>query len=712
MPLLTLVIQGLSDRSSTDVSCSPNVKKQESSSGNVRIMITVARRVDVAQANLIAAILFEQFDDISGNVTLERIKLEGLRFTPDGAQVINQLISMHATTVTHVSMKDLIHGWDSLEDERSFESIAETFKNSPIESLNLSDNTIGEYIWKHWSKHSGLRQLLLDQVEMDEASFVELARQVILNDTLEDLYVVLVKPANQTAITAISEGLSRCGCMASLRWANKVVSPDTKLPWSGIKLMSTASSVRHLVMDGSTITVSELGNDGLCGALRQLSQLKTLKLRDIGLRDNGVRSVMLALKTSQPPLQWLDLSGNMIEDEGARAISQVCKIERIVSSLEVVVLDRNQIDTDGGRCLISALGARVTENFELRMSENPMNHSKIAMEMAIGKSKLERKFSMSEEGAQSCYEHSVRSLESEKTILSWDIHLLHEECQRLRNEKEALVKAFSILGLSNQVCEQKQLLDRLSYLEHAVQDRPGTQKGISNPQRNPLSGFDTPSISSFASSAAPTELSTPNSRVSILSNSSGDRLARNSSLVVPMDRELCFTNGSSLGRAGCSLSSVSSCDRYPLTQRFQSPQKSPNPPGSEYYNNSLHAVSSHGLNRYQQRPASRDSDADSSTSQDDSFQDDPFSTKTGTTRPIRQEHPDCPEVSTSMYATTTKRNSLTDRGRHEQTSQVVPASSKLRMEIRNNLPKALSRMKSAKLLLESKNDTEEDDEFV
>lgn len=573
MVSVSLVITGDTSGETTR----PSVKKHESSNnGNIRLDVRLPHKVDDEQANYMAALLFEQMDQLPSNVIIERVKMSSLRFTPEGVNSFKEFFSMHAVTTTHVSLKNIYKGHYQ-EDAAIFEELAQAFKESKVEILNLSDNTIPASMWVHWENQKNLRQVLLDQVEMEDQSIIELSDRFSCQDTLEDLYVVLTKPAGEMAVTSISDVLADCQNVTSIRWAYNTPSTEARLPCFGIRQMvmtPTPTLLRHLVLDGSTISVSELGNDGLCGALRKMLHLKTLKLRDMGLRDNGVHSVITALKLSQPPLQWLDLSGNMVEASGCQAITQLVGVEKIISTLLVLALERNQINTDAGTSIIETFSRVASEDFDIRLDENPMNFGKIAFRMARAKTAAEQK---------------IRTLHNDGTCdpSPIDITTLQAECDRHKQEKDILAQAFSIIGVSRQVSESKVLLERIAKLESANRlsatvertRSPALRASLAH-QKSLNSCFNTPDSCRTASTISGD--TTPTSSMSSMSSERfrAPNLAGES-------------RSGSAGRACGRRSSISSVKSVP---------KSPSAMSSEYFSSGA-SVSTNSFSRLQRAPS-------------------------------------------------------------------------------------------------------------
>jgi Ran GTPase-activating protein (RanGAP) involved in mRNA processing and transport len=484
-----------------------SAEKQDAEFGGTRIVVSMPRLVNAEEANLAAALLFEQIDQLSSNAKIERVQLTGFRFTHEGVDAIAAFLSLHAPTITSVSLVEMITEGSSIEDEKTLNALAQAFKDSKLLTLDLSGNTIQASMWKNWANQTGLRRLVLDRVEMDDSSIEELASQSSFVETLEELHVVLSKPLGDSSLEGAFTLLENCANLTSLHWAN-VTHVDSKLPWFGLHQMikcqvmdGQRASLQHLVMEGAKIAPTELESEGLCGALRELSLLKTLKLVNVGLRDVDATSVVESLQISQPPLEVLDLSGNYLKAEGAKAITQLVHIESICSNIKFLSLERNSVDTEGGRALIHAFASKASVGLELCMDENAMNLTTIAMSMALAKVQVEK-----ERDEMLKHNESVRN---RAEFLS-----LQAENQKLAQEREVLMEAFSILGIASQVDEQKRLLARFSRLEDKIgfsrpKDKsPGGLRRLT--QKEHLLAF-------MDTSGMPVEVQTPISNVAVLS---------------------------------------------------------------------------------------------------------------------------------------------------------------------------------------------------
>lgn len=450
-----------------------SVRKIDLNDGGTRLIVTLPRLIDGEQANLTAALLFEQIDRLPYGSQVERVKLIGLQFTSEGVVGIKGFLSMHVETIKHVSLKDMMTGEYNHENAEAFASLARVFQSSKLETLNLSDNTIISSMWINWSSHTNLRQLILDYVQMDDDSLVELQSNFTFAESVEELYVVLTKNVGPRGLGAANAILKSCKKISSLRWAVKDAPTDAMLPWFGLAEMTQeminsrgCASLLHLVMDGGTISEDESGERGLAGALENCTKLKTLKLRSIGLNDDGAKRLAFSLLHGKPPLESLDLSRNNILTPGATALAKLSDVDNVVNNLTTLALDRNRIEAGGARAILEAFGSRASHKLEIKLDGNPFHYGMLAFNLACrkGQAETERDELL---GSVEKMKSDLKDANSNSANLN-NVRMLQDEISKLREEKAALMQAFSVIGTLKQVEDQTRMFDRVSHLERTV----------------------------------------------------------------------------------------------------------------------------------------------------------------------------------------------------------------------------------------------------
>jgi hypothetical protein len=99
---------------------------------------------------------------------------------------------------------------------------------------------------------------------------------------------------------------------------------------------------------------NNIGDDGakaIADALKVNHSLETLYLNDNNIGDDGAKAIADALKDNKS-LDKLDLDDNKIDDDGAKAIADALKVNH---RLESLLLRNNNISADGKEYLLSLL---------------------------------------------------------------------------------------------------------------------------------------------------------------------------------------------------------------------------------------------------------------------------------------------------------------------------------------------------------------------
>ena len=377
----------------------------------------------------------------------------------------------------------------TLADSQRVAQIITAFAKSPLTVLDFSRNVIhGPILWKPWKRGgsggstgvgTSLKQLILDSVDMDHESWVALPTAFVWSN-LDDLHVVLDEPmSSDDAVDAACTILRKCTKLSSLRWIQKRGS-NRPLPWVGLRDMASArlaaagssgaaassggsvasarsnnngGSLKHLVLEGPGTPDFMKPQDlqDLSATLKDAPRLKTLKLRHLGIRD--LSSICTALRSARPPLEVIDFSYNEVTSAGCLRLTDLMSVSRIANQLVVLVMNDNRIETSAAQELLEAFSTAIT------MDNNPgVDFTQLIADVLTAKGNLE----------QERDELRLR-LETRAYEAGGDnTELLMKENRRLREERDSLSRAFSIMGISHQVDEHRRLLERVQRLEDLV----------------------------------------------------------------------------------------------------------------------------------------------------------------------------------------------------------------------------------------------------
>jgi hypothetical protein len=132
-PTVLLTLELTHDRSGKDVSIRhSSVKKVQMDANNIKFIVSMPHLVDAEQANLAANLLFQEIGRLPMVAIIERVALNGLRFTSEGVAGIIMFLTRHAPTVKHVVLNDIFSGRVPVahEDPHALSSLASAFEAS------------------------------------------------------------------------------------------------------------------------------------------------------------------------------------------------------------------------------------------------------------------------------------------------------------------------------------------------------------------------------------------------------------------------------------------------------------------------------------------------------------------------------------------------------------------------------------------------------
>eukprot|EP00522_Entomoneis_paludosa_P011503 CAMPEP_0172454538 /NCGR_PEP_ID=MMETSP1065-20121228/11499_1 /TAXON_ID=265537 /ORGANISM="Amphiprora paludosa, Strain CCMP125" /LENGTH=754 /DNA_ID=CAMNT_0013206881 /DNA_START=55 /DNA_END=2319 /DNA_ORIENTATION=- len=486
----------------------PFCKKLAKSPTSLRFIVQKLPLVmDAPMADHVTSLILDELERLPVPGRVAKIVLSGLKFTDEGALTLQGFLESHAPTIRHVALHNLLvrptlapnanaQLVADAQEEFGLDcdcvlGIMQAFETAPLAVLDLSRNVLhGKDIWKSWheSQHRSagqmitIKQFILDSVDLDHDSWMGLVETFVW-EGMDDLHIVLEhSPPTDQALQASQDIVKRCLRLSSLRWIQKR-GPDQPLPWTGLRDMTKAvmnsspnggnsqnnsnnsnnpsnSNVgkrapllRHLVLEGPGTPefCKPHHMTDLAGALECLPRLKTLKLRHLGLTD--LASICVALRAARPPLEVMDFSYNEVSSAGAHRLGDLMRVTKIASQLQLIVMNDNRIETNVARELLETFHNLIS------LDNNPgVDFCRIITEVMTVQKQLEKERNeLRQQLEQRAYESGGANAE-----------ILQKENRRLREERDMLAKAFSIIGISHEVEEHKRLLERIQRIEDVM----------------------------------------------------------------------------------------------------------------------------------------------------------------------------------------------------------------------------------------------------
>ncbi|CAB9501482.1 expressed unknown protein [Seminavis robusta] len=494
---------------------------RDAETGNTRLVVTLPRLVDTAHAGGAVDLLLDKWN----NYYLQTLVITGVRFTQGGINAIATFLTMQNVlpTIQTLVFHDIIGGRILRQDEDHVYALCKTFQKAPnLEILDLSHNLLGEYVWDALGAQTKLKSICLSDVEMRDSSFQKL-QAIVFNcgETLQDVTISNYSRTGIEACEALEHLLSSCRNLRSFSWENKfqpadhhtnnnhnnnsqTSSPSRKpsreglVPVLGLAQLSENmfkndfGAMHHLELTGGTIPAADIAT--FCNALEGFHKLQTLKVSQCGLTSENIQRIVTALRSARPPLSSIDFSHNEIDCEGASWIAQLSCLRAVTKNLRHLNLEYNQIARKGALEVIERFASK-SSDFHLRLQEgNPFDSSAVFLSLASSKHAAETEL---KDLHKDCFrlradktdaQNNLRELLQAQSTMVNDMHELTAKAKQLEEDKEGLIKAFSVLGMMQHVQERDNMLQRIAQLEEAVHGHAkanGLKNGHSKPQRQP-----------------------------------------------------------------------------------------------------------------------------------------------------------------------------------------------------------------------------------
>lgn len=460
-----------------------DLKRIAKKSDHLKLRLFLPRQLDdklaVDGVNLLVDEI-KEFDD--DDATVEHVKISNLQFNIDQVGKFLLYLSSIASSVKHLSLNKIVTGPEtSIEDEQALSSLSLAFGEAQLESLNLSNNILGSYVWFNFSDQTQLQSIILEDVAIDDESFSVLSQFMSKNlstHALSRLSLSNTSAQSESDTDAENKVLEQCTNLRSLRWINKKPKRGTarRFPHLGFvnmaeQMFRMKGHLHHLEIEGASL--SDEGFSSLCEGLKVLFRLNVLKLRNLSLSKERVQMLVDALKVGRLPLQTLDLSRNPMGDDGAETLSQLLRDGFLMMNLKYLNLEYNNIGNKGGIAMLSVMGNKVNIK-AIKTNGNPLQMTQVALGIATLSAQHKNESDKQIDDLTSRLEEEVKLKEQremedkrieENTSRSSELVELQKQVESLTKERDTLTSAFSIMGVTNQVREQQSLLDRLSRLE-------------------------------------------------------------------------------------------------------------------------------------------------------------------------------------------------------------------------------------------------------
>mmetsp|Transcript_8263 Transcript_8263/g.9451 ORF Transcript_8263/g.9451 Transcript_8263/m.9451 type:complete len:432 (-) Transcript_8263:25-1320(-) len=366
--------------------------------GNKRELLTKERAEE----------LFEGIED-----DIHEIRLGTKSFGVDAAKVAEKYLKK-CSKISVADLADIIAGRPEAEALEVLKLVCGALPVA-IKELDLSENALGE---------KGVRAL-----EPTLRSFETLEGISFYNNGLSELSLKLLSEYVPTeklqsihfhnnmsgsgGALALAEMLPKSPALKDLRMSSSRVRPD-----GGCALIESIGKYAHSLVKlnlGDSM-FGEKGGNALAQTLPKLPNLEELVLRDTGLEEDGLESLLSCLESGDvlPNLQLLDISQLEVgcEDNAAR-VGVVCSKRKKLKHLK---LEENELETPGIEKFLDGLGEPSgcsLETLDLRTNEIDLDGARTVVEYFL-KVPSCKKIELGDNDIEEDDEESITKLANEK----------------------------------------------------------------------------------------------------------------------------------------------------------------------------------------------------------------------------------------------------------------------------------------------------------
>ena len=283
-----------------------------------------------------------------------RLTLSGHSFSLPAARVFAPAIAQ-LSSLTDADLSDIIAQRNTEEAVAVLDALCDAVGGHQLRSLNLSDNAIGargvESVSRALRRQKGLQRLALNNDGLQGAAVLHVVQALLApfqkGDSADDghhptcirhveLYRNLLQDDGPRALVPLVR--------ASPQLSHLTLSSSRVSSAGGLALvtaLSTLSRLEHL-----NLSDSNLGPEAGLVLARALlvpgrtQRLTSLHLGDIGVNDRkesgeAIRAIIVALRSSCPKLQQLDLQSNDISARNARLLARSLRGKRALQHLNL-----------------------------------------------------------------------------------------------------------------------------------------------------------------------------------------------------------------------------------------------------------------------------------------------------------------------------------------------------------------------------------------
>lgn len=296
--------------------------------------------------------------------TVSRVKFSTKSFGVDAAHVAARAIRNVKGTLKHADMSDIIAGRPEDEALQALSIISEALADAELDSLDLSDNALGEKgiraCAKAYTGQKALKHIAFQNVGCSVHGCAAVDELLVHCAEMRSIHL-LNNMSGCEGATSIANVISRCPMLEEFKMASSRVGSEGGLAIAKA-LASCGKNLRSIDLHDNPLTQEVAG--ALAEAILAHPAIKRVNLNDTIMEDSGIEKLSVSLARSAASIEHVELQLNECTPEGAAELSAALSK---LTNLRHLDLSENELEDDGALEIAKGiLGLQFLEVIDVR----------------------------------------------------------------------------------------------------------------------------------------------------------------------------------------------------------------------------------------------------------------------------------------------------------------------------------------------------------
>jgi Ran GTPase-activating protein (RanGAP) involved in mRNA processing and transport len=293
-----------------------------------------------------------------------KIKFSTKSFGVEAAHVAARAIRNVASTLKHADMSDIIAGRPEDEALESLRIICEALGAAELESLDLSDNALGEKGIRAcaaaYTGQKALKHIAFQNVGCSVHGCAAVDELLVHCSEIRSIHL-LNNMSGCEGATSIANLISRCPLLEDFKMASSRVGTDGGMAIAKA-LATCGTNLQSIDLHDNPLTSDVSG--ALSEAILAHPGLRRVNFNDTIMEDSGIERLAMSLARSSEVVEHVELELNEITPEGAAEISAAFSK---MKNLKHLNLKENELEDDGALAIANGiLGLEHLEFVDMR----------------------------------------------------------------------------------------------------------------------------------------------------------------------------------------------------------------------------------------------------------------------------------------------------------------------------------------------------------